>query len=729
MRNLLALLLLVAVSGSIQSQTIDEWYLAYSGPSSHTIAQLPAGSYTLKVSGIFCGGSCWGENGTDAAYSLPSQNPFSGRSFTINEYCPQGWEGSGDCAFLRPTPDVYSPAHEYHYLIDHTGGDFIVFGLADECCWGDNTGGLAFELFPSDPTGCTDVSACNYNPEASTDDGSCLYPEPTFDCDGNLVLPPFIPNEGLVAWYPFNGDTENVAGEDDTLATTSTDWTTDRYGMDSSAIAFPALNSHAFGSLLADFQNNQYSYALWWRIDGAFSYNGYNLLTYPNPSPGNLASNALSYTIEENWYWMNCPDASSGYASSARIGLDHTLRALDCAVLEDMEQWNHSVVTVDSTMMRLYFNGALIETVTVDLNMSDFLGETLVLGARNNPTQNSVTTRILDDVGIWNRALNEEEVQALFMGTPPESGCLDSAACNFDSAATADDGSCEYGCLYCGEGTVWNSTLAQCISTADTIYIEPAAGAPSCGEGTVWDPVNEECIIAIPADLNYDGCVTVNDLLVLLTVHGTCPPYPEWPDEPTDTIWACGDPLTYWDYDYSTVLIGDQCWFAENARYLSYVSPPDVGWEDDGEPHAYVVGYSGTSVDEAMAVSEYTTYGALYNFAAVEDSEMCPSGWHVPTASEWDELENFIGLLSADQLKAAPPVWDGTNELGFNAIRVPVRISSGSFGAFNVKADFWTSTSFDDNIGWGRELNSGQNFITHDGNGKNAGQPVRCIQD
>ena len=274
----------------------------------------------------------------------------------------------------------------------------------------------------------------------------------------------------------------------------------------------------------------------------------------------------------------------------------------------------------------------------------------------------------------------------------------------------------------CGEGTIWDPVNEECISITPPF-------APSCGEGTVWDPVNEECIIAIPADLNYDGCVSVSDLLELLTVHGTCPPYPEWPDSVSNSPCQGQGHVTYEGHDYDIVAIGEQCWFAENARYVSYVSPPHVGWEDDGGPHAYVVGYSGTSVDEAMAVSEYDTYGALYNFAAVEDSEMCPSGWHVPTALEWDELENFIGILSADKLKAAPPVWDGTNELGFNAIRVPVRISSGSFGAFNVKADFWTSTSFDDNIAWGRELNSGQNFITHDGNGKNAGQPVRCIKD
>ena len=31
---------------------------------------------------------------------------------------------------------------------------------------------------------------------------------------------------------------------------------------------------------------------------------------------------------------------------------------------------------------------------------------------------------------------------------------------------------------------------------------------------------------------------------------------------------ACGDPVSYQGYSYSTVQIGDQCWFSENCRYL-----------------------------------------------------------------------------------------------------------------------------------------------------------------
>ena len=194
---------------------------------------------------------------------------------------------------------------------------------------------------------------------------------------------------------------------------------------------------------------------------------------------------------------------------------------------------------------------------------------------------------------------------------------------------------------------------------------------------------------------------------------------------------TCGDPLSYYGYDYATVQIGEQCWFAENARRLPFVSPSNLGWEDDGNAHAYVAGYEGTLVEEAQMLDEYEVFGALYNFAAVEELVMCPQGWHVPSVTEWNVLEAFVGPSSAFKLKAESPVWDGTNELGFNAIRVPVRTSGGTFGNWDEYADFWTSTPFEnsDNAAWGRELNTGDDEFTHDDNGKNAGAPVRCIKD
>ena len=63
-------------------------------------------------------------------------------------------------------------------------------------------------------------------------------------------------------------------------------------------------------------------------------------------------------------------------------------------------------------------------------------------------------------------------------------------------------------------------------------------------------------------DGNGDGIVSAADLIGLLAEFGSeCLP---------DTTFDCGETLEYQGYEYATVPIGEQCWFAENLRVESY---------------------------------------------------------------------------------------------------------------------------------------------------------------
>ena len=293
---------------------------------------------------------------------------------------------------------------------------------------------------------------------------------------------------------------------------------------------------------------------------------------------------------------------------------------------------------------------------------------------------------------------------------------------------------------------------------SDTLFIAtPCTSAtlePACGEGTVWDPVNEECIIAIPADLNYDGCVSVNDLLVLLTVHGTCPPYPEWPDEPTDTTWICGDPVTYWDYDYATVLIGDQCWFAENLRTEQYATGDSIPYGlTDGEWASTTTGATavfgeGSSncinwvpeiLDACNDLTSLEAYGRLYNWYAVDDiRNLCAAGWHVASDDEWTVLENFVGEqgfsgIEGEVLKSTYGWYNngnGSNEFGFKVFPAGNRNfnDAGTFRDVGWSGYFWRSTSIGDDA-LGCSLSNNYGHIHHQAYSKRNGFSVRCLKD
>ena len=130
-----------------------------------------------------------------------------------------------------------------------------------------------------------------------------------------------------------------------------------------------------------------------------------------------------------------------------------------------------------------------------------------------------------------------------------EDGCTDETACNFNAYALTDDGSCLYpdecgvcggaGAIYeCGcdvllegdcdcEGNqldalgVCGGTCLADLNQNGICDADEPQGA-GCGPGTIVDPETGLCVVENPADINFDGCVQLVDLLDLLSTYGLC---------------------------------------------------------------------------------------------------------------------------------------------------------------------------------------------------------------
>jgi len=196
---------------------------------------------------------------------------------------------------------------------------------------------------------------------------------------------------------------------------------------------------------------------------------------------------------------------------------------------------------------------------------------------------------------------------------------------------------------------------------------------------------------------------------------------------------------------YNTVRIGNQWWMAENLATTSYNdgSPIPIVIADDAWVALTTPAYSWYENDEPTYGD---TYGALYNWYAVDNGNLCPSGWHVPSDDDWKELELFLGLDPAlyenegwrgadegDKLKATSG-WvsngNGTNETGFTALPGGYRdgYNRGAFALQGSYGQFWATDSWDV---WGRTRYLGYD-VTQIGRTAfrlNTGQSVRCIKD
>jgi uncharacterized protein (TIGR02145 family) len=199
------------------------------------------------------------------------------------------------------------------------------------------------------------------------------------------------------------------------------------------------------------------------------------------------------------------------------------------------------------------------------------------------------------------------------------------------------------------------------------------------------------------------------------------------------------------DFDknyYKTVKIGNQIWMAENLKTTNFNdgTPIPVETRSAEAYNLNTPAYCWFNNDEATSKD---TYGALYNWYAVNTGKLCPMGWHVPSDAEWTTLTDYLGgesvaggrLKETDTIHWISPNYGATNETGFTALPGGYG-AGGEFVNFSYGCYFWSTTSDDvdiagneSSIAWRRELYTYKKNVERYLEGKVICMSVRCIKD
>jgi uncharacterized protein (TIGR02145 family) len=200
-------------------------------------------------------------------------------------------------------------------------------------------------------------------------------------------------------------------------------------------------------------------------------------------------------------------------------------------------------------------------------------------------------------------------------------------------------------------------------------------------------------------------------------------------------IEDCGI-VSYQGYDYATVLIGEQCWFAENFRATHFRSAgemPEGSTSIYGSEESCDATYA--SFDACDPSLSEEVYGRLYSGWIVNDS-ICPQNWHLPSDLEWSQLTAYLGgkEVAGGLLKSSNGWYEGGNgndDVGFSGLPSGGIDDGHSYGA-GFDSNWWTSTEEGDNRRW-RGLNYSGTYIA--GGDGSLPRPqdfkyaVRCIRD
>jgi uncharacterized protein (TIGR02145 family) len=193
--------------------------------------------------------------------------------------------------------------------------------------------------------------------------------------------------------------------------------------------------------------------------------------------------------------------------------------------------------------------------------------------------------------------------------------------------------------------------------------------------------------------------------------------------------------------NYPIVYIGQQIWMAENLKTTKFNDETSIDLGNPGNwtgrlTPAYWWYFLG---DEAEIKN---TYGLLYNWWAAATGKLCPSGWHVPTTTDYGKLLlNFHELISeAENIGGGKlkefglthwnsPNTGATDETGFTALPGG-RIGTGSCEYIGTDGYWWFSDSFEEYFTRCLQINYNTTQIISGINWpKYYGFSIRCIKD
>jgi uncharacterized protein (TIGR02145 family) len=224
---------------------------------------------------------------------------------------------------------------------------------------------------------------------------------------------------------------------------------------------------------------------------------------------------------------------------------------------------------------------------------------------------------------------------------------------------------------------------------------------------------------------------------------------------------------------YETVQIGEQVWFKENLKVSRFSNgdpilellTPIEWWQT---AHYYNPEFGTPSQSYYEADTMYLNrYGRLYNWFVVDDERnVCPTGWKVPSYSEYYEMFHFVDsmtqpLLDYDECVLRDGImnyysgkkflsnlyWNdnhlgGTNETGWSGLPGGqfyyngggIQFMDTKFSGEGFVNGFWTTDTVDWNMDgvYGRRSKTVYilgDYIRTYPEGRGIGNSIRCIKD
>ena len=231
----------------------------------------------------------------------------------------------------------------------------------------------------------------------------------------NAQVPSYVPTNGLVGYWPFNGNANDQSGNGNNGTVNGATLTTDRNGNANSAYSFNGISDN-----ISIPDSNSLSNMTSITISAWFNINQWDMEINQGWFPILSKTNSSSY----GKYRLGANTSISGQQPSFYGTLSTDEAIISQNNLYALNQWNQVVITISNGNSTITLNGVQVfnglTTATGWNNTTDNLP--LLIG-KDIPGWVEHANGKIDDIGIWNRTLTQQEITAMYNGVNYSDTC------------------------------------------------------------------------------------------------------------------------------------------------------------------------------------------------------------------------------------------------------------------------------------------------------------------
>jgi len=223
----------------------------------------------------------------------------------------------------------------------------------------------------------------------------------------NAQVPSYVPTDSLKGWWPFSGNAKDASDNGNNGTVSGATLANDRFSNSNSAYSFDGINNLIDLGNSSSLNSLQLNYTISYWINKADSKNGMVIASFAPGFAGSgwrYSSGVRGDSTDNRFMRSDNISWAINFTNKSSINLNNWINICNVRNGVNFRTYINGVLSSNSIVPNVSINNAPQNTMA-----------TTKIGA-NWPSSSEYFGGKIDDIGIWNRALTQQEITNLYNG-------------------------------------------------------------------------------------------------------------------------------------------------------------------------------------------------------------------------------------------------------------------------------------------------------------------------